>query len=467
MTDRKRALLSEVLYRLAETLVPFAVSVYAAGILGVKESGLYTHSLNVISWFTVIVSLGIQEYGIRSVAPAGEKERNVLIPEIASLQFLIGCAAMSACFLYLILRGYEGIVYRLQMLRILGAMLDLSWVYRASGRFERHALIRMCTRGAGAALIFLTVRKGRHPLAVYTLLQAGIPLSACVLLRAGVSKTRMRAERKRVFAHAVPLLRIFIPSLVFQIFHMMDRTMLGMYGSMEQLGLYAAADRYVHIPAGFVLCLCSLFMPDAVRLCVKPHSYSVFLRRTCETMLYGGIVLACLCGGCAFSFFQLFYGEEFAGCGSLAVMLAPVIVVKAYTGWYRSLYLIPQGAYRRDLVSVICGICANALLNRFLIPAYGAAGAVIGTCGAEVLIAGVYLCGGRKAKLPARVLGKLVLSACLLAALAFVPVSGDAALMKKGVLSGAAGAAVFFLMQEKESLDVLLAGKKRRKNETG
>lgn len=70
--------------------------------------------------------------------------------------------------------------------------------------------------------------------------------------------------------------------------------------------------------------------------------------------------------------------------------LSVVIIIKAISNVLRTQYLIPMEKDKEFNISVIAAAVVNVIFNYFLIPLYGAMGAVVGTLIAESIVLILY-----------------------------------------------------------------------------
>ena len=60
-------------------------------------------------------------------------------------------------------------------------------------------------------------------------------------------------QMKNVISHLKPVLVLFIPILAMSVYHIMDKTMLGILSTTTESGYYYNADKVVNIPLGILV----------------------------------------------------------------------------------------------------------------------------------------------------------------------------------------------------------------------
>ena len=83
-------------------------------------------------------------------------------------------------------------------------------------------------------------------------------------------------------------------------------------------------------------------------------------------------------------FIPFFFGKGYDECIILTVVLAPVLVIKAFSLTARLEYLVPYKREKEYISSILVGAVIDLILNSLLIPRLGAMGAVLGTLFAEL-----------------------------------------------------------------------------------
>ena len=79
-------------------------------------------------------------------------------------QLIAGAVMFVCCGLVFCGLGHTEMVYMIQMLRIIAAMSDLSWVFRGLEAFAKLSRIRIRMRMAALVLTFVLVKPEYHPL---------------------------------------------------------------------------------------------------------------------------------------------------------------------------------------------------------------------------------------------------------------------------------------------------------------
>jgi O-antigen/teichoic acid export membrane protein len=162
--------------------------------------------------------------------------------------------------------------------------------------------------------------------------------------------------------------------------------MLGALSTYTQGGYYYNADKVVNVTVGVISGISTVMLPRMTALISegkKKESDDLF-RLSLEGTALAGIALAFGIAAIANEFEPIFFGSGYEECIFLTIVLAPVLIIKAFSFTARYQYLIPHHRENSYTVSVILGAAVNLIANVLLIPRLGAMGAVIGTLLAEL-----------------------------------------------------------------------------------
>lgn len=179
-----------------------------------------------------------------------------------------------------------------------------------------------------------------------------------------------------IIKYSIPL---FLVSAGFAIVLELDVVMMGILSVDKEVGIYSVAKQIVvKLPhLAFAIALGS--MPVFARLNAgNKEELKRLLNRLLlvNTIIFGLISLLILT---ASSFFiPMIFGEEYRASVTPLMILVPYLILVSYSVFFSS-FLDYQGKAAKRALNLAITILLNVLLNIILIPAYGAAGAAMGT----------------------------------------------------------------------------------------
>lgn len=402
MANLKKNIGFQTLYQILETCLPLITSPYLSRVLGAEQLGIFSYTQSIVNYFTLFAMLGLNNYGTRCIAAAGEdiEKRSKDFWSIYAIQFISSFIALSGYLSYLFFLCKENLTIGvIQGLAILACFLNINWLFFGLEKFSitvtRNAIIRVCT-----VVLILTLVKKQSDLWIYALVMvASTFLSQAVLWFYVPRAIKLaRVTMKDVTSHIKSVLILFVPVAAMSVYHVMDKTMLGVLSTYEQSGFYYNADKVINIPAGIISGIGTVMLPRVSALIAqnrKEDADNLFLR-SMEGSVLAASALAFGIAAIAKEFTPFFFGSGYEPCINLIIVLAPVLVIKGVAFSVRFQYLIPRKMDKIYISSVFAGMAINLIINLLAIPPLGALGAVIGTLVAELAACICQLCCIRK-----------------------------------------------------------------------
>lgn len=395
----------QTVYQILIMITPLITAPFVSRQLGASNLGSFSYTYSIVSYFILIAMLGVTNYGTRAIAECqnDRKRKSDCFLQIYATQAMLSllCIAIYLVFTALAVGPSLRSVGYVQAFWLVGCFFDINWFFYGEENFKttvtRNIVIKILT--VSAILIF--VRKGNSPLLVYTLIMSlGTVISNLVLVPILLKQIDYsRPAWKDIKKHIKPNLVLFIPILASGVFHIMDKTMLGILSSKEQSGYYYNSDKIINIPVGILDGLGLVFLPRMTKIfAVKGDkkrkeqylgaSYSINVMISC-LMAFG-------IAGVAKEFVPFFFGPGFEPCILLTVVFTPILIIKGISIFYRMQYLVPTKQDKIYAIATIAGALTNLVANYFLIIKYDALGAVIGTLIAEFAVALIQIVYVRK-----------------------------------------------------------------------
>ena len=394
MSKLKKNLGYQTIYQILNTCIPLITSPYLARVLGAEKQGVFSYTQSIVNYFTLFAMLGVVNYGTRTIADCGKDrgKRSKTFWNIYMLQLCCTVISISVYAFYLTQICSQNIyIAFLQIFYLLGSLVDINWLFFGVEKFKitvsRNMVIRICS----VILILMLVRKPSD-LWIYTVIMSGSTfLSNAILWFFASKEIELKAIKKiswfEVASHIKPNLVLFVPLMAMSVYHIMDKTMLGLLSTYKQVGYYYNADKIINIPIGILTGVGTVMLPRMTSLNKEgklEEARKLFLL-SIELIIVVAVAMACGISAISKEFTPFFFGKGYDECIRLIIALSPVLVIKGLSEIARMQYLIPNHKEKIFIESVFCGAGVNFVVNWFLISRLGALGAVIGTLVAELV----------------------------------------------------------------------------------
>jgi len=227
---------------------------------------------------------------------------------------------------------------------------------------------------------------------VYILLVAGGGLLSSLILWSQLwryTKIVVVSIKDSFNKHFKNNLILFIPVMAVSIYTVMDKIMLGNLCHMDELGFYDNIQKIMTVPTGIITALGMVMFPRISNLLANGKKDNAFAFID-MSMQFSNFLSVALCFGLsaiAPCFIVAYYGNEFRNTSLMMELFSVTIIFISWANVIRTQYLIPSEKDRIYIISVIAGAIVNVVVNLLLIPVLNAIGAVIGTIGAEAIVA--------------------------------------------------------------------------------
>ena len=219
------------LYEVLVVLTPFITTPYIARVLGSTGVGItsYTHSL--IAYFTMFAALGTPQYGIREIARHRDnpEETSKLFWEIELLTvFTSGICLLGwvvLCFFY---REYTPYLFALTPL-LFSTMVNINWYFTGHEKVLYTVIRNAACKIVGIIVLFTCIKTRQH-LFLYILLNSLITMLGNLSMWTYLPKMLVKVDfRTLTFRrHLKETLVYFVPTVATSIYHVLDRTLLGL-----------------------------------------------------------------------------------------------------------------------------------------------------------------------------------------------------------------------------------------------
>lgn len=198
----------------------------------------------------------------------------------------------------------------------------------------------------------------------------------------------LNVQFKGCAQHIKAVLLLFASSVAISIYAMLDTLMLGFQSSYQEVGYYNSA---MHVIKALLPVATSLSVVAVPRVSTYIHKgdtdkVNELMNKSLGLVSFLAFPLAIGIIMVSPSFVPLFFGNQFYGA-ILPMQIASVLLLSIGLNNLNGIQvLISVGKDREFLYSVLGGAIANFLLNLYLIPRFGAAGAAFSSVYAETQI---------------------------------------------------------------------------------
>jgi O-antigen/teichoic acid export membrane protein len=371
--------------RIVRAVVGLLVNVWMASYLGPALYGKFSYAFAFSMLFVPAAMLGLDQIAMREMVKDPEKKDDVL-GTVFFLMLLGGLAVFILANTSIrFIAPQDSLTYWLVAIMTAGAVFQSFYVI--DFWFESKLQWKFSVYAKNTAFLFLSLVKIglifiKAPLIAFAwagLAEIAIGSAGLVLVfrTRGYSLRTWRYSRKM----AATFLKDGWPQL-FSVFLAMihlkvDQVMLGNMAGNEQVGYYSIAVRLADAGYFIPLAICYSVFPSVVE--AKKMNEALYYDRM--QRLYNLIVLLSYAIAIPVMFLsdrivEILFSSAYRSSG-------PLLAVFIWTGLFSSLsagrnvFMVSQNWLRINLVSTFLACLLNIVLNYYLIPGYGAMGAIV------------------------------------------------------------------------------------------
>lgn len=402
--NRKQSLVYSYFFNLIKTLCgvlfPIITFAYSSRVLGVEGLGQVNFSRSIISYFSMIAMLGINQYGTREAAKVRDDRKK--LSEFTKEVLWINLTTTIISYILLIiaiqlsskLQQYTALLW-IYSISIFLSGVGMEWLYQALEEFKYIAIRAMLFQLVALIIMVIFVRD-KNDVAIFAFISV-IASSGSLIINFINARKFVDLNIRSVLnlkRHLRPMLWLFAMAVSIELYTVLDTTMLGFIKGDNSVGLYTAAIKVNRIVNNVITALGVVMIPrlsyyiankeDAAlkKLICKGYNYVFMLAVPAAIGLF---VLSD-------DIIQLFSGNDFCSASITMRIMTIIVLFIPFSVMTNNQILVPMGKEKLILLSTIIGAISNIISNAILIPIYAENGAAVGTVIAEGMVAIVCFC---------------------------------------------------------------------------
>lgn len=388
MQSLKKNTIYNAIKTFSTIIFPLITFPYISRVLLAENVGKVNFGLSIISYFSLVASLGITTYAIRECSAA--RNDKIKLGNIASQIFSINIftTALSYILLFILLLSYHKLDnYRnlilIQSLSILFTTMGTDWLNSAMEDFRYITIRTVIFQLIAIMLMFLFIRRPEDYIkyAAISLASSSGANIVNIWYRKRYCNVRFTLEIDWK-THIAPILLLFVMILAQDIFSNVDSTMLGLMKGDRAVGIYTTAQKVNKVVSQVVSSVLWVIMPRMSLYFAEKnyHEINRLLRKLLGFNLLIG--LPCVVGQIVLSkdIILIVAGKNF-------IEAAPVLRIRALSMLFAlfggnllgNAVLLPSKQEKYYMKVCVITAFINIGANYLLIPKYGSVGAAITT----------------------------------------------------------------------------------------
>lgn len=370
------------IYQIVSLVLPLITLPIVSRSLGAEGLGTWNFTYSVVNYFMLIASLGLLNYGARTVALARDDKEKLssLFCELELIS-VVSSLIVICIFCLVIVFGGHPTIYAIQLLLLVGCMLDISWFFFGLEEFYIVTSINVIVRIMGFLLILMLI-KSRSDLNTFVVIQVLTPVVSQAIPWFWL-RHRIRLVRVNLL-HALKHVRYLFGYLgakvAVNLYQNIGTTMLGLMSSMAIAGIYANSMLVVTMSGSLVVAFNTVLIPKMTRTYTeRPDKMASLLGQTIHFQLFLTVGMAFGIAAIATKFVPWFFDSTFSEMTHILPIISIYIILNGVNSTIASQYLIPRNDMKEYNYSTVAAAVVTIILAMLSIPKLGINGAVIST----------------------------------------------------------------------------------------
>ncbi|SHP77679.1 Putative O-antigen transporter [Mycobacteroides abscessus subsp. abscessus] len=376
-----------VLYQVLLMLTPFITTPYVARVLRAEGVGIDAYVLSIVQLFIVFIILSLPMYGSRQIAI--QKDQKELSKEFWSIfifQFFVAIINI-VVFLFFIEAVFQHKnLYYIHLLTLAAYSIDISWYFIGKEEMKKIAIRNMLVKISGIILIF-TLVKEMDDLPLYVAINGGTLLIGQIIMWRPLLReiSFVKISLKDIKLHVLPILSLFLPQLMIQVYVLVNRIVLGNVSGEVEVGFYNQANKVVKIAIGVIASLGTVLLPRMASEFSKGNMEEMrkYTRYTMQFVLM--VTLPMTLGLMAISpnFVIWFLGEEFLDVSTILILMSPTIFFVGLANVFGIQILVATNQQKKYSIAITIGAILSLIINFFFVSALASLATTIALLVAE------------------------------------------------------------------------------------
>lgn len=380
-------------YQFIRLLMPLVSIPVASHALGATAIGTYSFYNSIIQYFVLVAMLGTPIYGVSEIAK-NKHDYKLLNDTFWSIELLgiISGVILVAIAIVLGTILHFPILYFIQILYVVGAALDISWLFAGLEKFKDITLMNM-VMSTISFLLIITVVSATKSLVAYAfaliIANAGGQMALWAFLRKSTIGS-YKSANINIGYHLKGTMMFFLAQLGIVLYTNLNKTMLGVFLPEKSIvGVYTNAVLITTTIVTLISVVDTVFLPRMTNLFGIEDSRKKAVKiisNILEVQLSLTIPLAIGLGAIAKGFVPWFFGKSFSSMTEILPFISLLVIFIPAGMTISKQYLIPKGLVQKYNKSIYIGALLSIVLNLILVPFCGLIGAVISVAVVEFSI---------------------------------------------------------------------------------
>lgn len=387
----KKNTILNIIKSASSIVFPVVTFSYISRILMTESVGKINFGNSIVSYFTLLASLGISTYAIKECSRNRDNKNK--LSQCASEIFSINVCSTLISYIILILTllmfkkldNYRELIL-IQSSAILFTTIGADWINSAMEDFKYITIRSIGFQIVSLVLMFMFIHQPEDYLkyAVITVLATSGANIMNIFYRRKYCNIRF-TFRMNIKKHFPPILMFFSMIIAQQIYVNSDITILGLYKGDFEVGLYSTSVKIYTIVNTIIASVSTVVWPQIAEAYKngKQEDINRLSKYSLGFILTFGLPAIVGINLISEEIILFIAGPEYINATLSLRILTIALFFSFIGGWMGSTNFLPNGKEKICLLASCCSAIINISLNLFMIPYFGLNGAAITTAISE------------------------------------------------------------------------------------
>ena len=387
--------LMSIILKVSLFVFPLITFPYVSRVLGADGNGKIAFATSIISYFTMFATLGIPTYGIRACAHVRDNKEALSKTVQELLIICISGTTVSYCVLLLLINIIPKFSVEKDLILVMSVSLILSsigieWFYQGIEQYGYITKRNIAFKIIAICLMFAFVRTDSDYViygGICVVGTVGSNILNIIRARKYISFKPINGKHYEIKKHIIPSLNFFMLTVASTIYSNLDTLMVGFLKNDFQVGYYNAGVKVRSMLLGLVTALCTVLLPRASYY-IKNEKYNEFnqiINSSINVILYISVPLTTFFIIESRDTILFLAGSGYEDAIAPMIIIMPTLIIAGLNNLTGIQVLGALSLEKYTVISTTSAAILDLVLNAFLIPKYGAAGAAFSTVLAEIL----------------------------------------------------------------------------------
>lgn len=383
-----------IILKMSLIIFPLITFPYVSRVLGADGNGKISFVTSVVTYASMVAMLGIPTYGIRVCAQCRDNKKELS----RTVQELLIISSVMTVFTYIVLlvliytipKFYEYKELLLLMsLTILLSSIGMEWFYQAIEQYQYITYRNIAFKILAVFLMFVFV-KSKQDVVIY----GGITIIGTV----GSNVLNALRIRKYIYIapqfnynlrrHIKPTMNFFLLTVASTIYSNLDTVMIGLMKDDFEVGYYNAGVKIRSMLLSIVNALATVLLPRISYLVKNKmeKEFKKIITTSIQIVQFFAIPLTLYFIIEASDSIVFLAGSGYKEAVLPMIIIMPTLLIAGLNNLTGIQVLGAMGLEKYTVVSTTSGAIFDLIMNFFLIPKFGAAGASLSTMLTECLV---------------------------------------------------------------------------------